>query len=406
MLSRPFIALMIAIFVATLGISMVSPLLPVYAKELGASKALLGLAFSSFALVQAFAGPIIGRLSDSYPRKPFIIGGLLVYVIAAIGYLTADSIWQVIAFRAFSGFGTSAIFSVAQAYIGDMTPPGHEGRWLGVYTTADIIGFGTGPVVAGVLRDQVGFEAVFVAMAVLLAIAALIVLWWLPARAPRRSGARREKAVKVSFANALRQRLVIALVLQTALTSLGFGASFSFLALRIEDDIGASPTLVGLAFSAQDLTAGVVQPFFGVLADRRDRRTQVFLGLMFQALFIAIMGVAGVYWIFLMLMLGMGASGSLLNGAAGAIRVVAGRRVGMGTLLGLNSMANGAGIVVGSIVGGQFADHWGTPAAFYFAAAVIAAGTAVFLALSAGLRVNEEPEAVLVDSDRATAAAG
>ena len=132
-------ALYVAVFVATLGISMVSPLLPVYAKTLGASGVWLGITFSVFAVVQTFFGPFAGRLSDRYGRKPFIVAGLVVYLIAALGYLTAQSFYQVIAFRAFSGFGTSLIFSVARAYVGDMTPRGQEGRWLGVFATADIV---------------------------------------------------------------------------------------------------------------------------------------------------------------------------------------------------------------------------------------------------------------------------
>src|SRR3712207_2671998 len=122
MWSRAFIALYISVFVATMGISMVSPLLPVYAEDLGADGIWLGLTFSAFAIVQAICGPIVGRLSDRLPRKPFIMAGLLIYMVAALGYLTAGSFAQVIAFRAFSGLGTSMIFSVARAYVGDMTP--------------------------------------------------------------------------------------------------------------------------------------------------------------------------------------------------------------------------------------------------------------------------------------------
>src|SRR5690349_4408310 len=112
---------------------MVSPLLPVYAETLGASGVWLGLTFSGFAIVQTFFGPFAGRLSDRFGRKPFIVAGLCVYLIAALGYLTAENFYQVIAFRMFSGFGTSLIFSVARAYVGDMTPKGQEGRWLGVF---------------------------------------------------------------------------------------------------------------------------------------------------------------------------------------------------------------------------------------------------------------------------------
>jgi len=120
MRSRPFVVLFGAVLVASMGISMVSPILPVYAEDLGATGIWIGLTFSVFAVSQTLISPFAGRWSDRYGRKPFIILGLLCYLIAAFGYLTADSFLQVLAFRAFSGCGTSLIFAVGQAYIGDI----------------------------------------------------------------------------------------------------------------------------------------------------------------------------------------------------------------------------------------------------------------------------------------------
>ncbi len=374
-----------------MGISMVSPLLPVYAKDLGATKFWLGLTFSSFAITQAIVGPFIGRWSDRYARKPFIIGGLLIYMVAAIGYLTADSFYQVIAFRALSGLGTSAIFSVSRAYVGEMTPPGHEGRWLGVFTMGDVVGFATGPVVAGVIRQWIGFQAVFVAMAIMMAVSAAIVLWWLPRKASPSKAHRREAArTQTSFGRALKERIVVALCLQTAIQSLGFGASFSFLALRLEDDVGASPIMIGLAFASQDLTAGIGQPFFGWIADHGNRRMLVTAGVAGNAFLLFAMGAVSAYSAFVLIMIGLGLVGALGNTSAGAIQVVAGRRVGMGTLLGLNSTANGFGIVTGSVVGGLIADSLGLSAAFFFAAGMMALGGVVFFGLTAGLPVRED----------------
>jgi MFS family permease len=402
-LSRPFIALYIAVFVATMGISMVSPLLPVYAEELGADGIWLGLTFSSFAIVQAVAGPITGRMSDRYRRKPFIVVGLLIYLIAALGYLTATSVVQVIAFRAFSGLGTSMIFSVARAYVGDLTPAGHEGRWMGVFATADIVGFGTGPLVAGTVRQEVGFDAVFVTMAGLMAVSALIVATFLPRHAPQ-SRASADRVSNQSFKTALSDRLVLAVVINMALVSLSFGASFAFLGLRLEDDIGASPRAIGLAFATQDLTGGVSQPLLGRLADRFYRPMLVAIGLTMLAVLQSTLGVVDSYVVVVMLLFGMGASQALSGVSAGAIQVVAGRRVGMGTVLGLGSFGNGVGIITGSLIGGLLVDLYSIPAAFFFSGAVIACGAPIFLLLTRGVRTEEELLVVRPVVDAATAA--
>jgi MFS family permease len=393
--SRPFVALYVAVFVATMGISMVSPLLTVYAKELGASGVWLGLTFSGFAIVQTFVGPFAGRLSDRYGRKPFIVAGLLVYMVAALGYLTAHSFYQVIAFRMFSGLGTSLIFSVARAYIGDMTPRGQEGRWLGVFATADIIGFGTGPLVAGVFRQYIGFHSVFVAMATMMALSAVILLLWLPRHSPAelrkreslRLGNPRER--QTSFATALRDRLVLAVTAHQGLLSVASGASFSFLALRLEDGLGVTPVLIGIAFATQDITAGVAQPLFGRLADTYNRSALVAIGLAVNGVLLACIGVAPSYGLVVVLLFAMGTAGSLSQVAAGAVQVVAGRRAGMGTVLGIGSAANGAGIVIGSVVSGFIVDRQGLAAAFFLGGGITVLGAAVFLALTRGIPTNE-----------------
>lgn len=394
MRSRPFIALYVAVFVATMGISMVSPLLPVYARELGASGVWLGLTFSVFAIVQTFVGPFAGRLSDRFGRKPFIVTGLLIYLVAALGYLTAANFYQVIAFRAFSGLGTSLIFSVARAYVGDMTPRGQEGRWLGVFATADIIGFGTGPLVAGFLREFVGFKSVFVAMASMMGLSAAILLLWLPRHSPqeivRRAGRLAHGApATVSFATALRDRLVLAVTTHQGLISLSFGASLSFLALRLEEGLSTGPLLIGIAFATQDITGGVAQPVFGRLADRYDRRALVAIGVAINAALLASIGVVPAYWVMVLVLMGMGASGAISQVASGAIQVVAGRRVGMGTVLGIGSAANGLGIVIGSVLSGLIVDAQGLAAAFFFGGAVTALGVPVFLFLTSGEATTE-----------------
>lgn len=392
MRSRPFIALYIAVFVATMGISMVSPLLPVYAQELGASDVWLGLTFSAFAIPQAIFGPFAGRLSDRYGRKPFIIVGLCIYIIAALGYLTAQNFYQVIGFRVFSGFGTSLVFSVARAYVGDMTPKGHEGRWLGVFATADIAGFGTGPLVAGVLRQFVGFHSVFIAMAAFLAFSAFILMIWLPRHSPleeqHRSGAVK-RVEQRTFKEALSDRLVLAVTAHQGLISLSTGASFSFLGLRLEDSIHASPLAIGVAFATQDITGGLAQPLFGRLADKFSRRALVSIGLGINGALLVWVGFAPVYLLVVALLFTMGGAQALSAVASGALQVVAGRRVGMGTVLGLGSAANGAGIVVGSVAGGVLVGYFGNSAAFVLGGILMGLGVPLFLTLTHGVPTRE-----------------
>ncbi|HET7738770.1 MAG TPA: MFS transporter, partial [Tepidiformaceae bacterium] len=328
MRSRPFLVLYLSVFVAVMGISMVTPLLPVYAEELGATGVWIGLTFSIFAVTQAFTSPFVGRLSDKFGRKTFIVAGLLVYFTGAIGYLTADSFYQVLGFRALSGLGTSLIFSCARAYIGDMAPRGQEGRWFGVFATADIVGFGIGPMLAGLLRETSGFDSVFIGMATLMGVAAVIVVLFLPRNPPVAYRVVEHDAPEAAgLVAAFKDRLVLALTLNMVLISLSMGATLSFLAVKLEDNLGAAPLIIGVAFAVQNFSSGVSQPIVGRLADTRSRRVLICVGLSWAAIMLVTLGAVHSLPIVFIVLVGMGIGSALSQVTGGAMQVVAGRRV-------------------------------------------------------------------------------
>jgi MFS family permease len=76
------VVLMITAFVDMVGLLMIIPLLPFYAKDLGANGLVVGLLFSSFSVAQLITAPIWGRFSDRYGRRPALLVGLTASAIA------------------------------------------------------------------------------------------------------------------------------------------------------------------------------------------------------------------------------------------------------------------------------------------------------------------------------------
>ena len=139
--NKPFIALWLAMFIAFTGIAMVSPLIPVFAEEMGASGIWLGFAFSGFAVTQIPLMPVMGRLSDRFGKKTFIWCGLLIYAVVSVGYFWAPGFRELVLFRVFSGVGPAMVIPIAFSYIGELSPHGHEGRYMGLFTIAIIADF-------------------------------------------------------------------------------------------------------------------------------------------------------------------------------------------------------------------------------------------------------------------------
>ena len=137
-----------------------------------------------YLLTSTIAVPIIGKLSDMYGRKFFLLGGAILFVIAsalcgASGDLPLplDGMNQLILFRGFQGIGGGMITGIVFAVIGDIFPPAERGKVQGMF--AGVFGLSSviGPALGGWITDNLSWRWVFyVNLPVgLLAIAALFV---------------------------------------------------------------------------------------------------------------------------------------------------------------------------------------------------------------------------------------
>lgn len=393
MLSRPFLVLAVAIFAASMGIGMVAPVLPVHAEALGASGPLVALTFAAFAITQVFVSPFAGRIADRYGRKPFIVAGAATYIAASLGWLLIDDIYAVIAFRALTGVGSALIFSLASAYVGDLTPPGQEGRWMGTFGLFDFLGFGVGPVVSGVVRDQWGFDAVFISMTVLMSTSLVTIALLLPPRA-RRSGISAEAAAAEDAAGprppppwsvVLGHPVVQGLLGAAIGHSIAFGAAFSFLAIYLEREIMATATMVGFVLAGQEMLGGLLQPVFGRVADRASRRVMVGVGVTLMIVGYITVALSTAYFvIWLAFVAGAGLGAAIQGVAQRAVQVSVGRELGMATVMSLGSTGFAAGVLIGSLAGGVVNDAIGTEAVFIFAAAALLGGGLIFIWRTAG----------------------
>ena len=399
MWTRGFIVLWIAMLVAMAGIGMVSPLLPIYVRDdLGGPEIAVALSFSGLALSQLVASPFVGRLGDYIGTKPFIVTGFLIYCLGAMGYLFADS-WQlVIAFRIISGFGAASVFPMTLAYIGRLAPAGREGAFMGTFSVSQIAGFGVGPLLGGTIRDAFGSETAFLTMAIMLGATGLATLLFLP---PDRTGSETGEETpeqRLPMLQVIGRPLVQAAVSIQLLVALGFGASFSFLAIFVisEEGLGTgSAMFVGILFGVRSIIGAMLQPIAGRAADRYSRVALVVVAFSISALgqFLipslprdlvdtSLFGTALVIapWL-LVLMVCIGFAEAFAMPASQAIFVSVGRTVGMGSIMGLNQMGSAIGFLSGSLIGALVVASFDVDAVFRYAGIVTFLGTLVFLAL-------------------------
>jgi MFS family permease len=139
------VVLMITAFIDMVGLLMIIPLLPFYAKSMGASGFVVGALVSSFSVAQLLSAPIWGRFSDRYGRRPALLVGLGGAAIAYIIFAFASSIWLLFLARLVQGAGGGTV-GVIQAYVADAVAPKDRAKGLGWLSASTNAGVAIGPV--------------------------------------------------------------------------------------------------------------------------------------------------------------------------------------------------------------------------------------------------------------------
>jgi len=136
--------LFVTAFIDMVGLTMIMPLLPFYAEQLGASATVIGLLIAAFSLAQLLVAPLWGRSSDRYGRRPAILAGLLVTAVAYVLFAFAGSLPLLLLSRLLQGVGGGTI-GVVQAYVADASPVEQRTRSLGWLSAVTSLGAVAGP---------------------------------------------------------------------------------------------------------------------------------------------------------------------------------------------------------------------------------------------------------------------
>ncbi len=135
-----------------LGFSLILPFLPFYAQNLGASPSQVGLVLASFSLFQFISAPIMGKLSDTYGRRPLLMLSQLSTLVSFIVLGFANSLWMLFLSRIIDGL-LGSNFTIAQAYLSDITPKKDRTKIYSLSGIAFSIGFFIGPALGGYLSQ-------------------------------------------------------------------------------------------------------------------------------------------------------------------------------------------------------------------------------------------------------------
>ncbi len=172
-------AVLLGIFLAALDQTIVGTALPVIVTELNGNEFYVW-AFTAYLVTSTISGPIYGKLSDLYGRRPLFIIGILIFLLGSILSGLSQEMWQLIAFRGLQGLGAGALFPIALAIIADIFAPSERGKYQGFFGAVFGLSFLLGPALGGLITDNFGWRWIFYINVPLGAVVLLIIRRTLP----------------------------------------------------------------------------------------------------------------------------------------------------------------------------------------------------------------------------------
>lgn len=373
---RNLIVCWFGMFVTSIGMSQIAPVLPLYIKHLGVQDTALieqfsGIAFGATFIICAIFSPIWGKAADRFGRKPMLLRASLGMSIVIFSMGFAHNVYELIGLRLLQGVITG--YSTAcTTLIATQTDKEHAGWALGTLSTSSIAGSLLGPMIGGYIEESFGLQNVFFITGGLMVITFITTVLFVKEvfnREDKKVLSTREVWNTIPNKSLIVLMFVTSFILTLALYSIEPIITVYVTQLSINSSHVA--LLSGMAFSASGLASIIAAPRLGKLSDKIGPH-KVMLGALIVAGMIFIpQAFVRNPWQLMMLrfMLGLATAG-LAPSVNSLVKKITPNSL-TGRIFGFNMAAQYLGVFGGSILGGQVAAYMGIRYVFFITSTLL-----------------------------------
>ena len=360
--------------VAFMDLFMQFPVISTYAKSLGAADGGffgVGMIVGMYSALNLLGNVGSGFTLDKVDRKLLVIAGMLLTTAALYCYPLVQTPEQLLALRCFHGFAAGALAPGAFAMLGDRSGKGGQARSMGMGGALIAVSAGLGPLLAGVIGKEWGYEYVFITSGSFM-LAAAVAFWLLvPGDADAvRSSAPDEDRIRSN--SPIRSPILLRVYGATLAMTFGFGALVTYLPIMLEQ-IGADVRFRGIAFATLSIVGAAVMasPIQRALDDR-SRSLTVLAGLVgMGASFFVLAALGGTLTGALVAMVMFGFGFGLLFPALSATVSESADGQRRGAAFGIFYATYSLGVVIGSVATGQVSESFAALGAPFYVAGVV-----------------------------------
>jgi len=380
--SRTLKMLWRAIFWISFPFGILSFVLPIYGKELGATALEVGGFFSAFSFVAVIVWPFLGRALDRWGRRPFLLLGLLGYAVAMLVFCLADTVWLLTIARFVQGLGQAFLWLSAYTIVADVAAETGRGHGFGVIDEATnrgaIIGTTAGFTAIFTLEGfGLGWEQIWFWLFASYTVPALLALWvgWRGVRETRPQATTRPVESRPVSGQ------LLALMGIVFVTGASTAMVWPLLMVFLQDALGAEVWELSLAYLPAALISAYLPSRMGRIADRLGRKMPMIAGLLVGALASALIphlrSIVPLIILWAVESLGYTAS---VPAERAFVADIAGEDT-RGASYGLYTFAYFLGAALGPLAGGWLYDNLGHAMPFYLNTAVLLAGALLVAAV-------------------------
>ncbi|AZN41170.1 multidrug efflux MFS transporter [Paenibacillus albus] len=363
-------------FVTSIGMSQIAPVLPLYIKHLGVSDTdaisqYSGIAFGITFIVSAIFSPIWGQAADKFGRKPMLLRASLGMAIVIFSMGFAHHVYVLIGLRMLqgiiTGYGTACTTLIAT-----QTDNEHAGWALGTLSTSSIAGSLLGPTIGGFIAENFGMQDVFFITGALMMVAFLTTLIFVKenfTRQHKKTLRMKEVWEAVPHKSLTVMMLVTFFVLTIALYSVE--PVMTVYVTQLSSSSHHVALLAGVIFSASGLANIVAAPRLGKLADRIGTHKVILAALIVAGVTFIPQAFVTSPWQLMVLRFILGLSAAGLTPAVNTIIKRITPAAITGRVFGLSMAAAYLGVFIGSLLGGQVAAWFGVEYVFLVTSALL-----------------------------------
>lgn len=364
-------------FFDSLGMSIISPILPLFALSFNVDIALASLAISVYAVGRFIADLPVGMLADRVGRKPLMLVGTFILTITALLNANARGFGEFLLFRLLQGTGASMWMTARTTLLADILKPEERGRIMGYFQAFMLIGTTAGPTIGGVVATIYGLQPTFYVYSLTGLITFLLTLIFVQEpRSVRQRHREKGEFSPEAFRRLLSNRTFTMACLATfAIFFMSTGIVGTMIPIYSDEALNLSAAQIGTILSYATLMNLILTIPVGYMLDYFGRKVMIVRSMIMAAVASFVFPMTRDYTQISLacFLLGIGTSGAMAGPLALATDATIDEPHGLS--MSLYRLFGDLALVIGPVLLGVIADTYGLQMPFYFTTGLLILST-------------------------------